>query len=246
MTKLENLNRIHCVLVEPQDSANIGSVCRAIKTMGITHLDIVGIREYDEDRLKSLSVHAFDVWQNAKLFKTLGDALEGSSLSIAFTRRKGKFRKLSSWNPKEMVSIIEKFPEGKISLVFGRENNGLNDKEVEECNAVTTIETSPEFPSLNLAQSVQIVAYMLYSNLSDYETISHSITESAIKESTENAITSLETMHFFKENSDEKHSYEIFIRDFLSRGGFSQSEKNRIDKFFTKLSRIALFKNQQN
>lgn len=245
MTKEENLNRIHCVLTEPQDSANIGSVCRAIKTMGITHLDIVGERDYDISRLKSLSVHAFDVWENAKIYKTLDDALEGSSLSIAFTRRKGKFRKLSSWSPLEFVQFVEKFPAGVISLVFGRENNGLSDEEVEKCNAVCTIETSPEFPSLNLAQSVQIAAYMLYSNLSDYEKTEHSISKSAIDESTKNAIASLSQMHFFKEDSDEKHSYEIFIRDFLSRGGFSISEKQRIDKFFTKLSKIALYKNQQ-
>lgn len=242
MTKEENLNRIHCVLVEPQDSANIGSVCRAIKTMGITHLDVVGEREYDEARLKSLSVHAFDVWENAKIYKTLDDALKSSSLSIAFTRRKGKFRKLSAWSPSDFVKMVEKFPEGQISLVFGRENNGLSDAEVEKCNAVCTIETSLAFPSLNLAQSVQIAAYMLYSNLSDYEKTEHCISKNAIDESTANAIAALSEMQFFKEDSDEKHSYEIFIRDFLSRGGFSISEKQRIDKFFTKLSRIARYK----
>lgn len=244
MTKEENLNRIHVVLTEPQDSANIGSVCRAIKTMGITHLDIVGVREYDEARLKSLSVHAFDIWENAKIYRTLDEALSSSSLSVAFTRRKGKFRKLSTWSPSSFVEQVEKFPDGIISLVFGRENNGLNDDEVEKCNAVCTIETSPIFPSLNLAQSVQIAAYMLYSNLSDYETTSRTISKEAIEESAKNAVSALSDMQFFKENSDEKHSYEVFIKDFLARGGFSIAEKNRIDKFFKKLSLIALYKNQ--
>ena len=129
MTRDENLNRIKVVLQEPQDSANIGSVCRAIKTMGITHLTVVGKREYNIDRLKSLSVHAFDLWEKATIVETLDDALKGTALSVAFTRRKGRYRKLSSWSPLELAGIVEKYPDGEIALVFGRENNGLTDEE---------------------------------------------------------------------------------------------------------------------
>ena len=56
------LDRIRIVLVDTQDGANIGSVCRAMKTMGITDLAIVGDREYDEDRVRTLALHASDVW----------------------------------------------------------------------------------------------------------------------------------------------------------------------------------------
>lgn len=243
MTREENLNRIKIVLQEPQDSANIGSVCRAIKTMGITHLTVVGVRDYDENRLKSLSVHAYDIWENAKIVKTLDDALDGTSLSVAFTRRKGKYRKLSSWNPKELVDIVQKFGNGEIALVFGRESNGLTDDEVNKCNAVCTIETSPIFPSLNLAQSVQIGAYMLFSNLKDHNNPPETIQKEEIEDSVFKAINALDMMSFFKEGSDEMESYQTFIKDFLARGGFSKSEKNRIDKFFYKLSMIAKYKN---
>ena len=242
MTRDENLNRIKVVLQEPQDSANIGSVCRAIKTMGITHLTVVGKREYNIDRLKSLSVHAFDLWEKATIVETLDDALKGTALSVAFTRRKGRYRKLSSWSPLELAGIVEKYPDGEIALVFGRENNGLTDEEVEKCNAVCTIETSPIFPSLNLAQSVQIGAYMLFSNIKDHNNLPHAIGREKIDETTESAIDALSLIGFFKESSDEKESYTNFIKDFLSRGGFSESERQRIDKFFTKLSLISRFK----
>lgn len=242
MLSKENLDRINIILVEPNDSANIGSVCRAIKTMGITHLTVVKCKEYDEERLKSLSVHAFDIWENATITTTLDEALKGSALSVAFTRRKGKFRKLASWSPSEFVEVVNTFPEGKISLVFGRESNGLNDIEVEKCNAVCTIETSPIFPSLNLAQSVQIAAYMLYSNLKDYDNPKHAIDNIAIEESTNKAINSLSEMGFFKENSDERDNYHTFIKDFMARGAFSKSEQARIDRFFEKLSLIARYK----
>ena len=50
----EQLDRIRIVLVDTQDGANIGSVCRAMKTMGITRLVIVGEREYEETRVLTL------------------------------------------------------------------------------------------------------------------------------------------------------------------------------------------------
>ena len=62
--------RIEIVLVETQDGANIGSVCRAMKTMGLVNLTIVGDREYDENRVRTLALHASDLWENAKRTKT--------------------------------------------------------------------------------------------------------------------------------------------------------------------------------
>lgn len=242
MMREQNLNRIKIVLQEPQDSANIGSVCRAIKTMGITHLTVVGQREYDEGRLKSLSVHAYDIWENAKIVDTLETALKGTSLSVAFTRRKGKFRKLSAWTPLELANIVQNYGDGEIALVFGRENNGLTDDEVNLCNAVCTIETSPLFPSLNLAQSVQIGAYTLFTNIKDYNNKPHTISREEVFDSTSIATNSLANMGFFKDGTDEKEMYTTFITDFLSRAGFTMSEKKRIDKFFDKLYHIALYK----
>lgn len=245
MTKTENLNRIKIVLCEPQDSANIGSVCRAMKTMGIKHLSVVTNKEYDENRLASLAVHAKDMWDNAEKCNSLDDALRMTSLSVALTRRKGKFRKLSQWTPKELSEIIQKYGEGEIALVFGRESNGLNDEEVEKCNAVCTIETSPEFPSLNLAQSVQIICYTLFTNISDYSNPPHTVSREEIDVSTKKALSALSDMGFFKTSSDEKGSYYNFIKDFLARSGLGRGELARIDKFFKKIHDIAVYKKQQ-
>ena len=91
----EQLDRIRIVLVDTQDGANIGSVCRAMKTMGITHLVIVGEREYEETRVLTLALHSRDVWQQAERYATLKEALAESVLTVAMTRRRGKFRKAS-------------------------------------------------------------------------------------------------------------------------------------------------------
>ena len=65
MEKQKYLDRINIVLVDTQDGANIGSVCRAMKTMGITHLTLVTERNYDENRVRTLALHASDLWENA-------------------------------------------------------------------------------------------------------------------------------------------------------------------------------------
>ncbi len=64
ITEDNQLNRVQIVLVEPQDGANIGSVCRAMKTMGFSNLCITGDREYDRQRIRTLAIHAYDVYEH--------------------------------------------------------------------------------------------------------------------------------------------------------------------------------------
>ena len=85
-------DRIEIVLVETQDGANIGSVCRAMKTMGLTKLTIVGDRVYDENRVRTLALHVSDLWENARSTDTLDEALYDSICSVGDARGRGKFR----------------------------------------------------------------------------------------------------------------------------------------------------------
>ena len=162
MENKKYLSRINIVLVDTQDGANIGSVCRAMKTMGITNLSIVGERVYDEDRVRTLALHASDIWENAKRYKTLEEALKGSVFTVGATRRRGKLRKMSAYSPEQLAEHISHLPEGEVSIVFGRESDGLSDSEVMQCSSIVTIPTSPLFPSLNLSQAVQIICYVLF------------------------------------------------------------------------------------
>ena len=235
MRRDDNLSRISIVLCFPQDSQNIGSVCRAMKTMGIEKLKIVRIEDINHTRVRQLAVHAYDVFENAKIYSSLADALSSSSLSIAFTRRQGKFRKLGFFTPLLLAEYISGYPEGEISLVFGRESNGLSDEEVAICNSICTIETSEKFPSLNLAQAVQIACYSLFTGLRDYEVKTSAVDAVRLKESRDNAIKCLDDIGFFKGESLEKESYSIFIKDFLARASFSENEMKRVDKFFNKI-----------
>ncbi len=149
MKNLKNLERVTIVLVDPQDGANVGAVCRAMKTMGLSKLTIVGEREYSEERVKSLAVHASDLWDNHRRYPTLAESVAESILVVGATRRRGRRRKYFTLFPEQLAERINQTGEGEISIVFGRESDGLTDAELALCHIGVKIPTSDAFPSLN-------------------------------------------------------------------------------------------------
>lgn len=242
MGKEENLDRIEIILVDTQDGANIGSACRAMKTMGLTHLTLVTTAQYDENRVHTLALHAFDLWENRREFKTLQEALADSVLSVAATRRHGKSRKLSCVTPEELASQINNTPDGKISIVFGCEANGLTDEQVQMCNMVVTIPTSPKFPSLNLAQAVQIICYALFQNLKKYPSGGNIVTLDRVSQAADKCIQAFDSMGYFKVD-DERDFTRQFLTDQFARASMSESEIQRFEKIFEKTSKMVRFKN---
>lgn len=232
-----NLNNIQIVLVEPQSSENIGSICRAMKTMGISKLSIVGKTIYDSGKIKNLSVHSFEVYENSKRFDNLKKALENSVLSAGTTRRTGKKRKYISIFPEELSKKINSIESGEISIVFGRESSGLTVEELEECNIAVTIPSSPDSPSLNLAQAVQVITYSIYS--ANFDSSGYTpITSKRMREVIDTISGSLGKLNFFKKN--EKKELEHFFSDIFSRAGISQTESLRIEKIFKKIYGIKI------
>lgn len=233
----EQLDRIHIVLVDTQDGANIGSVCRAMKTMGITRLVIVGEREYEETRVRTLALHARDVWEGAVRHNTLQEALSDSVLTVAVTRRRGKFRKASALSPRQLAERISTTAAGPVSLVFGRESDGLTDDEVALCSQVCTITTSESFPSLNLSQAVQIITYELFNSLRPYITETIPVTQGRCEEAAEKCADALQVLEYFKLDQEGVWTYR-FLKDVLVRASLTEGEVQRFEKIFTKMGRI--------
>lgn len=239
MEQNDNLNRIRIVLVDPQDGANIGSVCRAMKTMGIHHLAIVGERLYDEQRIKTLAVHAFDLYEQHLRFPSLEAALSDSVISVGTSRRRGKNRKYFTIHPDQLADRINATGEGIISIVFGREADGLTDAELAMCHLCVRIPTSPEFPSLNLSQAVQIITYTLFQRLKPMPGF-QPITEERLLQLTNTIGDSFDRIGFYK--LDERAEVERFFRDILARSTLSESESQRLEKMFIKMSRLKVHK----
>ena len=236
-----NLDRIEIILCDTQDGANIGSVCRAMKTMGLTHLTLVTDRIYDEERVRTLALHAYDLYENRKEFTDLRDAIADSILSVAATRRVGKGRKTSRVNPEELARHISGMGDGKVSVVFGCESNGLSDEQVRACSMVVTIPTSDRFPSLNLSQAVQIISYSLFQGLSPYARASHVVPSERIDTAVSVCIDSLKAMGYFK-NEEERSRTGEFLTSVMERAGLTENEVQKMEKIFTKSQKIAKHK----
>ncbi len=235
------LDRIEIILVDTQDGANIGSCCRAMKTMGLTNLTLVTEREYDENRVSTLALHAKDLYLNRKEFKTLEEAIKDSVFTVGATRRRGKLRKMSSYAPEDLAEKLSDFPEGKISIVFGREADGLRDDEVNMLSSIVTIPTSPLFPSLNLSQAVQIIAYELFKASRPYKSGITAVSHERILQAGKEMVSHLEGIGYFKWDEEKKWTEQL-LEDVIEKAGLQESELQRFEKIFRKVEKIKIYK----
>lgn len=101
-----NLDRIAIVLSHPENSQNVGAVCRAMATCGIHDMRIVGSRgDYDDARVRALAIHADKIWDAAQFFPTITAATADCAISAATTRRRGKKRKTFLMLPEEFAAM---------------------------------------------------------------------------------------------------------------------------------------------
>jgi len=236
------LSRIEIVLVDTQTDENIGAVCRAMKTMGLSRLVLVSSRNYDDHQIRKMAIHAYDLYEKHTRFSSLKEALQNSSLSVGATRRRGKFRKYFSYLPHQLAEQVQNIGGGTVSIVFGRESDGLTVDELQLCDAAVRIPTSRSFPSLNLAQAVQIICWELRRNLTAADGF-QPVTRTILESTTETLADSLEQIGFFKQ--DEKEEVRRFYRDILARAGLSRNEAARIEKHFRKIAGIKIHKEQE-
>ena len=151
------------VLVEPLYSGNIGSTARVIKNFGFSELVLLNPCDIDKDA-RIMSVHAYDVIENATIATTIEEAVEGSNLIVGMTglpgKTENKHKRMPALPPRKLREKLEG-KSGIVSLLFGREDDGLNNEELELCDMVVYIPTSPEYTSMNLSHAVSVVLYEL-------------------------------------------------------------------------------------
>ncbi len=243
MEQTKELDQIEIILVEPQESANIGSTCRAMKTMGITHLTIIGSRIYDEQRIKTLAVHAFDLYENHNRFDSLEEAVADSILVVGASRRRGKKRKYFALFPEQLAQRIKNTGDGKKSIVFGREADGLREDELNLCHMgvnIPSIESS--MGSLNLSQAVQVITYTLSRNLNNAKGFEQ-IKNERIDQVSTTMSDSLDEIGYYK--GIEKDDVKRFFSDIIARATLSEREAVRIEKMFKKIANIKVHKDNK-
>lgn len=230
------MSRDYCiVLCHPDQSKNIGSVCRAMANTDISTLRIVGNKsDYDEEQVRILSIHAFNIWKQAHFYTTLQEATSDCIIAAGTTRRRGKKRKEKLLLPEEFATHTTKIPYGTIAIVFGNERTGLTDNEMNICTLGVTIPTSQTFPSINLSHAVQIIAYTLFRTETPLSPGYIPIDLKRLKATTSIITDNLKKIGFFSLSGPQ--DMERFWTETLSRAALSEGEAVYIEKFFTKVA----------
>jgi tRNA (cytidine32/uridine32-2'-O)-methyltransferase len=152
-------DQIRIILVGTTHTGNIGSVARAMKTMGLSALYLVAPKELPDGQAYALSAGASDILATAKVFDTLQDAISDCGLVVGSSARS----RTLSWpmlEPRECgIKAVQEAATQPVALVFGRESSGLSNEELQLCNYHVCIPANPEYSSLNLAMAVQIITY---------------------------------------------------------------------------------------
>ena len=230
------MSRDYCiVLCHPDESKNIGSVCRAMANTNILSLRIVGNKaDYDEEQVRILSIHAFNIWEQAQFYNTLQEATNDCIIAAGTTRRKGKKRKEKLLLPEEFAAHTNAIPSGTIAIVFGNERTGLTDDEMNHCTLAVTIPTSQTFPSINLSHAVQIITYTLFRTENSRSPGYIPIDLKRLKTTTTTITDSLKKIGFFSLAGRE--DMERFWTETLSRAALSEGEAVYVEKLFTKIA----------
>lgn len=162
MTEAPNwLDNIRIVLVNTKASGNIGGSARAMKNMGLKDLCLVEPREYPAEEATWRAGNATDVLDSATVVATLEEAVADCGLVIG-TSARGRSIPWPIQTPRETAATMPvEARRHKVAIVFGREDRGLTNEELQVCNLHLHIPANEEYSALNLATAVQVVCYEL-------------------------------------------------------------------------------------
>ncbi len=152
-------NYVRVVLVETSHSGNIGAVARAMKNMGLGNLWLVNPSRFPDETSYARSAGASDVLDRAQVVSSLDEALADCVLVMG-TSARGRKVPWPVMSPTDAAQQVgDHQGRGEVALVFGRENNGLSNDELQRCHVHIHIPSNPDYSSLNLAMAVQVMCY---------------------------------------------------------------------------------------
>jgi len=156
-----SLDNIRIVLIGTTHPGNIGAVARAMKNMCLSQLYLVQPKEFPCAEATARASGADDLLCNARVCNSLDEALDGCHLVVGASARLRRVE-WPQFAPRECASqLLSEAREGAVALVFGRENSGLSNAEMDRCQYLVHIPANEEYSSLNLSMAVQVLAYEL-------------------------------------------------------------------------------------
>lgn len=156
-----NFENIRIVMVETSHAGNIGAAARAMKTMFLSNLALVKPRNFPSDEATARASGAGDLLEAAMVVESVEEAIAGCDLVIGASAR---VRTLD-WpqlDGRACAELVQgRSQQGKVAILFGREDSGLTNEEMAYCHYLLHFPTNPDYSSLNVAAAVQIICYEL-------------------------------------------------------------------------------------
>jgi TrmH family RNA methyltransferase len=152
---------VRIVLVDPSHPGNVGSVARAMKNMALDDLTLVRPRSFPHPESVALAAGADDILAKARVVDSVVEAIADCAFVAGTTSRPRSYY----WEfttPREVATRIAGLgTENRAALLFGSDRYGLGTPDLDHCNVLVRIPANPAYCSLNLAMSVQLLAYEL-------------------------------------------------------------------------------------
>jgi tRNA/rRNA methyltransferase len=149
------------VLVHPQMGENIGAAARAMLNCGLMELRLVKPRDgWPSAEAEAMSAGALERMAPVRVFETAAEAIADCHYILATTARPRDQVKDVFTARGAGAELARRAASGqRTALLFGAERTGLTNEDVALAHGIVTIPLNPGFSSLNLGQSVLLLAY---------------------------------------------------------------------------------------
>ena len=154
-----DLHNIRIILVNTSHPGNIGATARAMKNMGLRHLYLVDPKEFPSAVATGRAVSAVDILESAVVTAPLEEAIVDCGLVIGASARSRRVPWPLLSPPQCAEKVADDCRNNKVALVFGREDAGLTNEELQLCHYHVNIPADEEYSSLNLAAAVMVISY---------------------------------------------------------------------------------------
>ena len=222
---LQLLSHFKIVLVETSHPGNIGATARAMKNMSMSQLCLVSPKVFPSADATARAAGSDDILSSAVVYDSLQEAVADCQIVLGASARD----RTISWPELTARECAEKFAvatesKAKVALVFGRENSGLKNHELDLCHYLLRIPCNSDYSSLNLAAAVQVVAYELF-------VASGQKIESTIGDKGDDALASMKQMELFYE-----HLQQTIMDIGFLHADKSQSIMRRLRRIFNRIA----------
>jgi len=226
---LAAFDKVRIVMVGTTEPGNIGAAARAMKNMSLSRLFLVNPNKHPSAAATARASDADDVLSSAIVCSSLEEALEGVHLVIGASARQRNIK----WKQMDVLDTCDEIQKTlakskqQVAVIFGTENSGLTNEELDLCHILMTIPGNPDYFSLNVASAIQVFAYQNFVSNIQIE-FDNSNNELASFKELEGFYTHLEQVLEHIDYFDEKRSKSLLMRRLRRLFGRSYPEKEEV------------------